>query len=65
MANYILVVPGDPTWGCWKLLKLPERQPRPQGAFRWLWRWGAGKSALGTRLPERVTFKILSKPQPT
>ena len=30
-------------------------QPRPQGAFLWLWRWGAlppkpGKSALGTRL---------------
>ena len=65
MANYILVVPKDVTSGCWKLLKLPERQPRPQGAFPWLWRWGAGKSALGKRLPERVTFKILSKPQPT
>ena len=29
-------------------------QPRPQGAFPWLWRWGpppkAGKSTLGTRL---------------
>ena len=35
----------------------PESQPRPQGAFPWLWRWGApppkqGKSALETRLPE-------------
>ena len=35
-------------------------QPRPQGAFPWLWRWDGksvapppkqGKSALGTRLP--------------
>ena len=26
-------------------------QPRPQGAFPWLWRWGApGKCVLGTRL---------------
>ena len=30
-------------------------QPRPQGAFPWLWRWGVstskpGKSTLGTRL---------------
>ena len=29
-------------------------QPRPQGAFNWLWRWGPppkpGKSTLGTRL---------------
>ena len=40
-------------------------QPRPQGAFPWLWKWAAplpkpGKSALGTRLvamkPKRVTF---------
>ena len=34
-------------------------QPRPQGAFPWLWRWGApppksGKSALGTRLSYSV-----------
>ena len=42
-------------------------QPRPQGAFSWLKRWGApppkpGKSALGTRLtllhPIRSTTQI-------
>ena len=40
-------------------------QPRPQGAFPWLWRWGApppkpGKSALGTRL-FRVVNRFLSR----
>ena len=33
---------------------LSRIQPRPQGAFLWLWRWGANskarESALGTRL---------------
>ena len=35
-------------------LRVPYFQPRPQGAFPWLWRWGPppkpGKSALGTRV---------------
>ena len=38
-------------------------QPRPQGAFPWLWRWDGppkpGKSALGTRL---LIFRELSFP---
>ena len=40
------------------------KQPRPQGAFPWLWRWGApipkpGESALETRLPMKVIFNTI------
>ena len=45
---------------CVTILKTAARQPRPQGAFPWLRRWGGpppkpGKSALGTRLAARET----------
>ena len=51
----------------WRHFATPTRteQPRFQGAFSWLWRWGApppkpGKSALGTRLrPESILQSCL------
>ena len=41
------------TWWFSNSVMLGYGQPRSQGAFPWLWRWGEkkpGKSALGTRL---------------
>ena len=41
----------------------PQDQPRPQGAFSWLWvgRVKPGKSALGTRLPQDMNAGRLKK----
>ena len=65
MANYILVLPIDPTWGleAIKVTWTPASRPVRFSLALEVGRWET--SALGTRLPERVTFKILFKPQPT